>query len=172
MLRRIPVCMHRANMAATTFLDTVWNRVGVAGEASDAVSPYTQVHRTEPPRLLRPPEDCPFGTRLPPRQRQVGTAQRTPRFLWNQFMCPLAGLLCGNSVKIFYEGRMGGNIMGMSPSCTKSSGCSCRSTWTIYRAGMISVTRVCGHACTTCVRSFVSFKPFVSLCDCSAPASC
>ena len=42
-----------SQVAAAIFLDTKTRLLGMAGEANDAVSAYTQVHLSEAPRLLR-----------------------------------------------------------------------------------------------------------------------
>ena len=56
--------------AAAKFLDTNSKLPGMTGEASDAVSAYTQVKMTEAPRYLRLPQDeCPeIWLRIPSRQ--------------------------------------------------------------------------------------------------------
>ena len=49
-----------SQMAAAKFFDTLSKLLGMAGEASDAVSEYTSVNMTEAPWLLRSPiEECP-----------------------------------------------------------------------------------------------------------------
>ena len=79
-------------MAAAKFLDTVSKLLDIAGEARDAVSAYTQVKMTEPPRLLRlPEEECPeIWIRTPPHQRSKS---------WNETsdpVVPLEGHFCGH----------------------------------------------------------------------------
>ena len=93
-----------SQLTAAKFLDTIWKLSGVAGEASDAVSAYTQVKMTEPRRLSRfPTEECPeIWIRVPPRQRHwtVGTTDDPVVLLErNLHGHPLAGLLWERKVE-------------------------------------------------------------------------
>ena len=60
-----------SEMAAAQFLDTFSKLLGMTGETSDAISAYTQVKRTEAPRLSQlPNEHCPeIWIFIPLRQR-------------------------------------------------------------------------------------------------------
>ena len=76
-----------SQMAAAKFLDAIARMPGMKGEASDAVSAYTQVFMAESTRLLKLPADqCPETWISLPRERRPAS--------WGNVQDPVALLEC------------------------------------------------------------------------------
>ena len=74
-------------MAAAKFLDTIARMPGMKGEASDAVSAYTQVFMAEASRLLKlPGTECPETWISLPRDRRPAS--------WDNIKDPVVPLEC------------------------------------------------------------------------------
>ena len=76
-----------SQMAAAKFLDAIARMPGMKGEASDAVSAYTQVFMAEAPRLLKlPGTECPDTWISLPRERRPAS--------WDNIKDPVVPLEC------------------------------------------------------------------------------